>query len=59
MKKDWEVKKLGEVCELKSGTTISTSLERAEGDVLYVKVGDMTMQNNDLEINTSSRFKID
>ena len=54
--KDWEIKKLGDVCNLKSGTTISTSLERAEGDILYVKVGDMTMQNNDVEINTSSRF---
>ena len=54
--KGWEMKKLGEVCEFKSGTTISVSLERMEGDVLYVKVGDMTMPNNDIEINTSSRF---
>ena len=52
----WEVKKLGDICELKSGTTISPSLERIEGDVLYVKVGDMNLPNNEVEITTSSRF---
>ncbi|HRP89609.1 MAG TPA: restriction endonuclease subunit S [Edaphocola sp.] len=52
----WEVKNIKEVCELKSGTTISTNLERSEGDVLYVKVGDMTLPENEVEINTSSRF---
>jgi len=54
--KGWEVKKLGEVCDLKSGTTISPSLERDEGDVLYTKVADMNLPENLLEINTSSRF---
>jgi len=52
----WEVKKIGEVCELKSGITISPSLERNEGDVLYTKVGDMNLPENLIEINTSSRF---
>lgn len=52
----WEEKIIKEVCELKSGTTISTHLERSEGDVLYVKVGDMTLPENEVEINTSSRF---
>ena len=56
MKQGWEIKRLGEVCELKSGITISSSLERTEGDVLYVKVGDMTLPENDVEIETSSRF---
>jgi type I restriction enzyme S subunit len=53
---DWEEKIIKEVCELKSGITISTNLERTEGDVLYVKVGDMTLPENEVEINTSSRF---
>lgn len=53
---DWEEKVLKEVCELKSGTTISPSLERNEGDVLYIKVGDMNLPQNEVEINTSSRF---
>jgi restriction endonuclease S subunit len=53
---DWEEKIIKEVCELKSGTTISTNLERSKGDVLYIKVGDMTLPENEIEINTSSRF---
>ena len=52
----WEKKILKEVCELKSGTTISPSLERSEGDVLYTKVGDMNLPENKVEINTSTRF---
>jgi type I restriction enzyme S subunit len=52
----WEEKYIKEVCELKSGTTISTKLERTKGDVLYVKVGDMTLPENEVEINTSTRF---
>jgi type I restriction enzyme S subunit len=52
----WEEKKLGEVCELKSGTTISPTLERDEGDVLYTKVADMNLPENLIKIETSSRF---
>ncbi|MDD2934311.1 MAG: restriction endonuclease subunit S [Methylotenera sp.] len=52
----WQENILKEVCELKSGTTISPSLERNEGDVLYTKVGDMNLPENMVEINTSSRF---
>lgn len=52
----WEEKRLKDVCELKSGTTISPSLERTEGDVLYTKVADMNLSENLIEINTSSRF---
>jgi type I restriction enzyme S subunit len=55
---DWEEKIIKEVCELKSGTTISSNLERSEGDVLYVKVGDMTLPENKVEIKTSTRFVI-
>jgi type I restriction enzyme S subunit len=56
MKQGWEIKKLGEICELKSGTTISPSLERTKGDVLYTKIADMNLLENLVEINTSSRF---
>lgn len=52
----WEEKIIKDVCELKSGTTISTNLERTTGDVLYVKVSDMNLLENEVEINTSSRF---
>ncbi len=54
--KGWEIKKLGEVCDFKSGTTISPTLEREFGDVLYVKVGDMNLPKNEIEIKTSSRY---
>jgi type I restriction enzyme S subunit len=52
----WEEKRINEVCELKSGTTISTSLEKSEGDVLYTKVADMNLPGNSIVIHTSSRF---
>ncbi len=53
---DWDEKKVNEVCELKSGTTIPTSLERNKGDVLYTKIADMNLPENLVEIHTSSRF---
>ena len=53
---DWEVNLIKEVCELKSGTTISKKLERDKGDVIYTKVGDMNLPGNKVEITTSSRF---
>jgi type I restriction enzyme S subunit len=53
---EWENKRIIEVCELKSGTTIPISLERREGDVLYTKIADMNLPENLVEINTSSRF---
>ena len=52
----WEEKKLGEVCELKSGTTISPLLENNTGDIIYTKIADMNLLTNEIEINTSSRF---
>ena len=54
--KNWEEKRIGEVCELKSGTTIPTKLERKEGDVLYTKIADMNLPENLIEMKTSSRF---
>jgi type I restriction enzyme, S subunit len=53
---DWDEEKVNEVCELKSGTTIPTSLERNKGDVLYTKIADMNLPENLVEIHTSSRF---
>lgn len=56
MKKDWEIKILGEVCDFKSGTTIDPALEKSSGEVLYVKVGDMNLIGNEQFITTSSRY---
>ncbi len=52
----WEIKKLGEVCDFKSGTTIPAKLERSEGEVIYAKVGDMNREGNEDYITTSSRY---
>lgn len=54
--KDWEEKIIKEVCDLKSGTTIAVSLERTTGDIIYAKIADMTLPENLVEMNTSSRF---
>ncbi len=52
----WVEKRLGDVCVLKSGTTVPAALERSTGDVPYLKVADMTLEGNELEIVSSSRF---
>ena len=54
--KGWEEKTIEDSCVLKSGTTISPSLEKQQGDLLYLKVADMNLSENQIEINTSSRF---
>lgn len=56
MKKGWETKSIGEVCILKSGTTVTSSLEKAHGEMPYIKVADMSCEGNEDEIVTSSRF---
>ncbi len=56
MKKGWEIKKLGEVCEFKSGTTIDSKLEKSDGEIIYAKVGDMNLDGNEDYITISSRY---
>ena len=52
----WVEKNIGEVCTLKSGTTVKKSLEKATGDLPYVKVADMACEGNEDEVITSTRF---
>jgi len=54
--KGWQVKKIGEVCTLKSGTTVNKNLEEISGDIPYLKVADLNIPGNNPEIVTSSRF---
>jgi type I restriction enzyme, S subunit len=56
MKQGWEIKKLGEVCEFKSGTTIDSKLEKSDGEIIYAKVGDMNLEGNEDYITMSSRY---
>ena len=52
----WVEASIGDICTLKSGTSVSVSLEKSEGEILYVKVSDMTYAGNDTEIVASSRY---
>jgi type I restriction enzyme, S subunit len=54
--KGWVEATVGETCTLKSGTTVSPSLEKPAGDIPYLKVADMTFGGNEDQITTSSRF---
>lgn len=52
----WVEKTIGETCTLRSGTTVSPTLEKPVGDIPYLKVADMTFDGNEDQITTSSRF---
>jgi type I restriction enzyme S subunit len=54
--KGWVKKTIGETCTLKSGTTVSPKLERPSGEFPYLKVADMTIEGNEDQVTTSSRF---
>ena len=55
MKKNWQYKKLGEVCEIKSGYTPATEDLLETGEIPYFKVGDMNSEGNEkFLINTLS-----
>ena len=53
---DWVETTIGEVCTLKSGTTINKDLEQPTGDIPYLKVADMTISGNERVVVSSSRF---
>ncbi len=55
---EWKKVKLEDVCKFKSGTTIPKDLEHINGDIPYVKVADMNLPDNKVEICTSSKFCI-
>lgn len=52
----WVETTIADICTLKSGTSVSVSLEKAEGEIPYVKVSDMTYSGNETEIVGSSRY---
>ncbi len=54
--KNWTNCLIGEVCTLKSGTTVPVEIEKSDGDIPYVKVAEMTMEENLDGIYTSIRF---
>lgn len=52
----WLEESIGDVCALRSGTTVPVELERLAGDVPYVKVAEMTLPGNRDGVTTSIRF---
>jgi type I restriction enzyme S subunit len=52
----WVETTIGEVCTLKSGTSVKNSLEKTTGELPYVKVADMTCEGNEDAVTTSTRF---
>ena len=52
----WVDMAIGDICTLKSGTTVAVNLERSSGDIPYVKVAEMTMPANREGVATSIRF---
>jgi type I restriction enzyme, S subunit len=56
IKDGWETTIVGDLCTLKSGTTVSKNLEKPSGDLPYLKVADMNFPGNEMSIISSSRF---
>jgi type I restriction enzyme S subunit len=52
----WVEKTIAEVCSLKSGTTVPKEAEKEKGDIPYVKVAAMNLEENQRQITTSTRF---
>ncbi len=59
MREGWEYKKLGEVCELKSGYTPKKEELSTKGLYPYYKVADMNTLGNDVYLDITSSYKID
>ena len=53
---DWENAPLETVFQLRSGSTIDVCEELEYGAIPYVKVADMNLPENEIQITTSSRF---
>ena len=53
---EWENAPLETMFQLRSGSTIDVSEEREYGAIPYVKVADMNLPENEIQITTSSRF---
>lgn len=55
-KQGWKKGTIEGLCTIRSGTTVSKSLEKVSGDLPYVKVADMNLPENIGGVLTSSRF---
>lgn len=54
--KGWVTKTIGDVCILRSGTTLPKKIEKPSGEVAYLKVADLNIEANLNGITCSSRY---
>lgn len=47
---------LGDICQIKSGTTFKADEEKLEGDVPYSKVADMNLPGNEIYLRKSTHY---
>ena len=52
----FKVYSIGDICSLKSGTSLPLNVENEGGDIPYIKVSDMSLPGNERYITTSSRY---
>ena len=52
----WPTASIGEICDIKSGTTLPAEKENEGGEIAYIKVADMNIQGNEKYITTSTKF---
>ncbi len=52
--KGWQTSTIGECCSLKSGNSLPAEVENEGGEILYIKVGDMNLIENEKYITTST-----
>ena len=52
----WEWVRVATTFDTTSGSTFNPEMEKETGTYMYVKVGDMNLPGNEVEITTSSRF---
>jgi len=56
MMEEWSLSTIGEVCVLRSGTTLPKEIEKPAGEIPYLKVADMNLGDNLNGITSSSRY---
>jgi type I restriction enzyme S subunit len=52
----WEWERIANLITLKSGSTLAPDMELSDGQIPYLKVGDMNLAGNEKVITTSSRY---
>lgn len=52
----WPTAAIGDICDIKSGTTLPAEIENEGGEVAYIKVADMNLRGNEKYITTSTKY---